>query len=224
MGMDYIVKLSVNETQECKRLALMEGRDKRNLWTETPYRRGFVSYNTFLGCVGEKSVSKTFFDGKIDESISFIGDGGKDFTYGKTHLDVKAQVSEATWAVKNRGIYGGFYVIATDKNNREKKLKYDMVFFVVVDSLLYNNRWYKYKIKKDILKKDWENVSAINMEICGYIWKEDILKNKYERIGPTLYTSKNGNSYNYYIKKEELILPLSVENFKSILRLGRISE
>lgn len=218
--MGKIVRLNKEETEECKKVSLMDGRDKSEQWTETAYRKGFASYSTFLGCVGEKAVSKTFFDGTIDQSVSFLGDGGKDFIHDGTKIDIKCQVSEADWAVKDRGTYGGFYVMAVDKNNREKELKYDMVFFTVVDSVTYQGKPHKEnEDKRKILRFHWKDISEISIELCGYIWKNDILKNKSERKAPTLVTSKGGNSYNYYIKREELKLPCCPAYFEWILEL-----
>ena len=222
--MEHVVRLDEQDVEECKTIASMPGRDKRDQWVENAYRKGFVDYNTFLGCVGEKAFSKTFFDGSIDKSISSLGDGGKDFSCYSFDIDVKCQATEAKWAIEKLGVYGGFYTIAVDKYGREKELKYDMVFFSVVNGLFYNNKWIRnYDIIKNTLNNNHQNILKIDIELVGYIWKKDILKNKNERIAPTLRRSK-GSDKNYYMKREELKFPSSISHFNEILEWGVVFE
>ena len=223
-----IVKLNEEEVSKCREVTLKEGRDKSTQWTENEYRKGFLrTAATFMGVVGEFVVDKVYFQQGIDESVSSIGDGGRDIIRLDKKIDVKCQRSEALWAVEELKYYGGFYVVAVDKNNREKELKYDMVFFTTVDAVWANgqaytdidmiNHWLSGEVVGD--KALWEHITRIKIDTCGLIWKDDILKNKDERKAPTLRRSI-GSGQNYYIKREELYLPESTKEFDEILTRG----
>lgn len=224
-----IVRLNEEEVSKCREVALMDGRDKSTQWTENSYRSGFIgTAATFMGVVGEFVVDKVFFNGGIDESVSPIGDGGKDFVRHDIKIDVKCQRYESARAIE-LGYYGGFYVVAVDKNNNEKELKYDMVFFTTVAAVWANgqaytdlemrNHWLSGEVRGG--KALWQHITRIKIDICGLIWKEDILKNKDERKAPTLRRS-SGSGYNYYVKREELYLPESTEEFDEILTRGYV--
>lgn len=225
--MDCIVKLNEEETAKCKEVAFREGRDKSTLWTESNYRKGFLGpAATLMGVAGEVAFNKAFYMDGIDETVSFFGDGGKDFEKYGVKIDIKCQKYESQRAI-DKGYYGGFYVNATDKNNNARNMQYDMVFFMTINALGYNGGIHTNENgKNNILDpkyKIYRNIDTIDLDLCGYIWKKDIEANKEERKAPTLKYSPSGNSYNYYVKREELILPESAEHFDKILKCGCVN-
>lgn len=228
--MDCIIKLNEEETKKCQEVAAAPGRDKSELWLESVYRKGFLGpAATLMGVTSEFAFSKVFFGKGINETVSFIGDGGSDFNEYGVKIDTKCQRYESQRAIDN-GYYGGFYVSATDKNNNERNMKYDMVFFMTIEALGYPGAFQN--VYTSIVAKDnilgpkhnlYEKITTIDFALCGYIWKKDIEKNKEERKFPTLRYSPDGNSYNYYIKREELIMPSSVDSFISVLKSRKVS-
>jgi hypothetical protein len=230
--MNKIVKLSKEETLRCKEIALKEGRDKSVQWSENEFRKGFLGRAaTFLGIVGEYSVDKTFFNQGVDESVSVTGDGGKDFNVHGIKIDVKCQITESSSAIE-KGYLGGFYTMAVDKNSNDKDLKYDMIFFTTVHALLWRGRILTdLQSKRNLCSSDkslssperWMEIEGIAIELCGYIWKDDILRNKDQRKDRTLMRSNGGNNYNYYICRDELILPRSRDDFNETLKKRDVS-
>jgi hypothetical protein len=220
-----VVQLNEEEVKQCRDIASMEGRDKSTTWTENEYLRGFLgTASTFMGVVGEFLVDKVYFQQGVDKSVSEIGDGGWDILRLDKKIDAKLQKAEALWAIEKRKVFGGFYVVATDKYNREKELKYDLAFFSTVDAIWSKGQRYDdWEIKNNFLSPmHWGKIEKIDLELCGFIWKEDILKNKEERKAPTLMKS-SGSGYNYYIKREELYLPESTKEFDEILTRGYVN-
>jgi hypothetical protein len=147
-----------------------------------------------IGMYGEKAFS--IFTGlPLDETISEKGDPGYDFLLNSSEkiikLDVKNQVSDDF--TMNKNSYGEFYV-RTDRIRRS-----DAYFFTTTfehNGTIVN----KYGDRSEV------DATKIEVRLYGFITKEDILKNKEERIRPC--RKKSGDWKNYEVKKSELISPL----------------
>ncbi|KKK92166.1 hypothetical protein LCGC14_2705660 [marine sediment metagenome] len=184
------VTLDEEDVKYCRDLAVKRCKFKK--WGDTPYGRGGLnsakdpSCTERIGMYGE--IAFKVLTGKpIDEKISDKGDSGWDFEFINNNLDVKTQKRLADHPK------GEFYITATDKNGNLKELRADSYFFGIIAS--HNGS------KTEI------DATRVIVEFHGFISKEDVLKNKEERLAPCI-SKKFVNMKNYYIKKSELINPV----------------
>jgi len=206
-GKSVFINLNTKDIIYCKELSLK--REKREIWgnraneKNKKYRTGIINTDNDptrvarIGLYGEKAFN--ILTGiPIDESISDRGDEGWDFIIGKnpeTKIDIKNSAYEPPLRSNN---YGEFYLRAdSDEKGKFKKLKSDIYVF---SSIAYHNG--TTKNAKGFLSD--LNATNVIVQIHGYIHKDNILKNKTERLGdPIIKNSKNWK--NYYINKKELL-------------------
>jgi len=185
-----LVTLDEEDIKYCRDLAIKRCKFKK--WGNSAYGRGGLnsakdpSCTERIGMYGELAF-KVLTGKPIDEKISDKGDSGWDFKFIDNKLDVKAQRKLADHPK------GEFYITATDKNGNLKKLRADSYFFGIIAS--HNGS------QTEI------DATRVIVEFYGFISKENVLKNKEERLAPCI-SKKFVNMKNYYVKKSELINPV----------------
>ena len=200
------VILEEAEVLFCRNLGLQ--RKKYKIWRkegkDNAYPDGLLNdendeYQTErLGAYGEKVLS-ALTGLSINEEVLENGDPGWDFiTLSKDSFKIDSKVAK-TDEYNTSNKYGELYIRATDDHGREKELKSDYYFFATI---IYHDGT---TISKGYRTE--RNATTITLDCHGFISKEDILKNKEERLGDCLY--KGGNWKNFYVKKSELIHPIT---------------
>ena len=209
------VTLQEKDIEECRSISVV--REKFHLWGDKAsfenkrYRKGILNTKKDprrterIGLYGEKVFSLlTGFP--LDQSKREEGDPGWDFIIDNLKIDIKT----ASWENLNftkiykPKYYGEHYLKATDDYGNLLTLRSDVYF---ICSLIYHNgekvvivNGKKYRSEIDATK--------VIIEIKGFILKEEILKNKEQRLADKLVKDEKAKWKNYYIKNEELISPL----------------
>ena len=214
------VTLQEEEVEFCRDLA--EKRCKFKKWGDKAnsknkeWRKGVLndeddpSCAERIGLYGEEAFS--ILTGLlVDETVSEKGDKGWDFLLEDENKKYKLDVKTSKIVYSKKNNYGEFYIKATNDKGTIKTLKSDYYLMASIahhNGIIINKKGY-------LSEKD---ATMIIVELHGFVSKENILKNKKERLGKPVTSNKEAHWKNYYIKKEELIEPIEfLWNYKYII-------